>query len=201
MCLNKLSQFKEMSYKTLRTTSFILGSLQILAAIMVVIIISSFWWFSIFAGISGAFTLILAIKPHHRFIVTAVLICSIVSLLSSVCFLVYIQKWSKEDRYGALVLIGVLQSSLSISCLVLLELGLRQYCCCITKERNEKSCENERLMPSAPPESPSPTYHELQLNITPYIRGQPINIFSPRTPEEDFINHYDAFPQFASHFR
>ena len=84
---------------------------------------------------------------------------------------------------------------------MLLELGLRQYCCCIAKERNEKSCENERLMPSAPTESPGPTYHELQLNINPYIRGQPINIFSPRTPEEDFINHYDAFPQFSSHFR
>ena len=201
MCLNKLSQFKEMSYKTLLTTSLILGILQILAAIIVVIINSSFWWFSIFAGISGTFTLILAIKPHHRFIVTAVLICSIVSLLSSVCFLVYIEKWSKEDRYCVLVLIGVLQSSFSISCLVLLELGIRRYCCCISKEGNEKSGENDLLMPSAPPESPAPTYHELHLNITPYIRGQPINILSPRTPEADFINHYDAFPQFASHSR
>ena len=190
-----------MNYKTIPTIPVILGLLQILAAVMVVIITSSFWWFSVLAGISGTFTLILAIIPHHRFIVAGVLIFSIVSLLTSVSFLVNIQKWSKEDRYVVLVLIGVSQSSLSISCLVLLELGLRRYCCCTGKERHEMSSENEFLMPSAPSESPAPSYHELQLNITPYMRGQPINILSPRTPQEDFMYHYDAFPQLVSHSR
>ena len=201
MCLNRLSQLKEQDYKTLLKIPLMLGLLQILSAIIVVIVASSVWWFSVLAGISGTFTLILAIIPHHRFIATAVLICSIVSLITSVSFLVYIQKWCKEDRYGVLVLIGVLQSSFAISCLVLLELGIRRFCCCIAKERNEMPSENDFLMPSAPSESPTPPYHELQLNITPYIQGQPINILSPRTPQEDFVNHYDAFPQFASHSR
>ena len=199
MCMKKCSKLEELKYKGLCITTFTFGVLQVVTATSAVCTFSSVWWFSIIVGISGIFTSILAILPHQRYISYAVFILSIVSLLTSVFFLIYIEKFVKGAAYTVLVLIGVLQCSFSISCLVLF--GHLRYCLCFTKVHPKLSEESELLMPSAPSESTNSFNEEIRLNIRPYVPIQPINIPCPRTPEEDFINHYDAFPQFASHSR
>ena len=197
MCQKKTSESYPIQYRRLST--FLFGSLQILTATSAVLISSSIWWFTVIVGITGIATFILGIKPDFKLISLTVFILSIMSLFTSVSVLIYIQKWIKEDKYTILVITGVLQCYLSISCLILL--GHVRHCFCRDKVHPDNEDETQLLLPFTQAEPQNPVFEGPRLTLNPYLQIKPINIPCLRTPEEDFLNHYDAFPQFANHSR